>query len=64
MILDDLRYANDPAKGVCVDILGMIAGQNRMWRTTRINTPQIIKTRCLNGHTGASTTRRIYTSTR
>ena len=28
VILDDLRYANDPARGVCVDILGIISGAN------------------------------------
>jgi hypothetical protein len=43
-ILDDVRYANDPAKGVCVDILGTISGDNTMIADNSINTPQPIKT--------------------
>ncbi len=44
VILDDIRYANDPAKGLCVDILGTISGQNTYVADNSINTPQIIKT--------------------
>ncbi len=44
VILDDLRYANDPAKGVCVDILGVLSGQNTLVADNSINTPQIINT--------------------
>lgn len=40
MVLDDIRYANDPAIGVCKDILGMIAGQNIIAADNSINTPQ------------------------
>jgi hypothetical protein len=42
VILDDVRYANDPAKGVCVDILGTISGQNTYVADNSINTPQAI----------------------
>ena len=44
VILDDLRYANDPAKGVCIDILGTLSGQNIYVADNSINTPQIINT--------------------
>jgi hypothetical protein len=39
VILDDLRYANDPAKGVCVDILGIISGANTMVADNALNSP-------------------------
>ncbi len=44
VILDDLRYANDPARGQCVDILGIIAGANVIVADNSLNTPQYIKT--------------------
>lgn len=44
VILDDLRYANDPAKGVCLDILGTISGANTIVADNGLNTPQQIKT--------------------
>lgn len=39
VILDDLRYANDPAKGVCIDILGIIAGANVIVADNGLNSP-------------------------
>jgi hypothetical protein len=39
VILDDLRYANDPAAGVCIDILGTISGANTVVADNGINTP-------------------------
>lgn len=42
VILDDLRYANDPAKGVCLDILGTISGANTIVADNGLNTPQAI----------------------
>lgn len=42
VILDDLRYSSDPAKGVCLDILGIIAGANVVVADNSLNTPQNI----------------------
>lgn len=42
VMLDDLRYANDPAKGVCIDILGTISGDSTIVADNSINTPQKI----------------------
>jgi hypothetical protein len=39
VILDDLRYANDPAAGVCIDILGTISGANTVVADNGVNTP-------------------------
>ena len=39
VVLDDLRYANDPAAGVCIDILGTISGANTVIADNGINTP-------------------------
>jgi hypothetical protein len=39
VILDDLRYANDPAAGVCIDILGTISGANTVVANNGVNTP-------------------------
>ena len=39
VILDDMRYQTDPAKGVCQDILGLIAGANVKVADNAINTP-------------------------
>jgi hypothetical protein len=39
VILDDLRYANDPAAGVCIDILGTISGANTIVANNGVNTP-------------------------
>jgi hypothetical protein len=43
VLLDDLRYVNDPAKGLCLDILGVIAGKNVVVADNALNTPQDIK---------------------
>ena len=42
ILLDDLRYANDPVKGVCRDILGMIADKDIVIADNSLNTPQYI----------------------
>ena len=40
VLLDDLRYANDPVKGVCRDILGMIADKDIVIADNALKTPQ------------------------
>lgn len=42
ILLDDLRYANDPVKGVCRDILGVIADKDIVIADNSLNTPQLI----------------------
>ena len=42
VLLDDLRYANDPVKGVCRDILGMIADKDIVIADNSLNDPQYI----------------------
>ena len=42
ILLDDIRYANDPVKGVCRDILGLIADKDIVIADNAINTPQLI----------------------
>lgn len=44
VLLDDLRYADDPALGVCADILGLLSDDNIVVADNSINTPQDIKT--------------------
>lgn len=44
VLLDDLRYADDPALGVCADILGLLADDNVVVADNSINTPQDINT--------------------
>ncbi|MDB4875235.1 MAG: hypothetical protein JWM41_1681 [Gemmatimonadetes bacterium] len=44
VLLDDVRYANDPARGVCVDILGTISGENTVVADNSLNSPQVVKT--------------------
>ena len=39
VILDDLRYANDPVKGRCHDVLGMISDLDVVVADNAINTP-------------------------
>lgn len=48
VLLDDLRYANDPVKGVCRDILGMIADKDIVIADNSLNTPQYIKSNTYN----------------
>ncbi|MEO5815481.1 MAG: pilus assembly PilX N-terminal domain-containing protein [Gemmatimonadaceae bacterium] len=40
ILLDDLRYANDPVTGVCRDILGLIADKDIVIADNAPNTPQ------------------------
>jgi hypothetical protein len=42
VLLDDLRYANDPVKGVCRDILGLITDKDIVIADNAINTPQLV----------------------
>jgi hypothetical protein len=39
VLLDDLRYANDPVKGVCRDILGIISDKDVVIADNALNTP-------------------------
>jgi hypothetical protein len=43
IVLDDIRYANDPATGLCKDILGMISGMNMQVADNGLNTPSFVK---------------------
>jgi hypothetical protein len=42
VIADDLRYANDPVKGVCRDILGLISDKDVVIADNAINTPPVV----------------------
>jgi hypothetical protein len=42
VLLDDLRYANDPVKGVCRDILGLISSKDIVIADNAINDPPLI----------------------
>jgi hypothetical protein len=42
VLLDDLRYANDPGAGVCQDILGIITDDNMVVADNGMNTPSIV----------------------
>jgi hypothetical protein len=42
ILLDDLRYANDPVKGVCRDILGLIADKDIVIADNALNDPQLV----------------------
>ena len=44
VLLDDLRYANDPVKGVCRDILGLIADKDIVIADNAINDPNVTST--------------------
>ncbi len=44
VIIDDLRYADDPALGICADILGLLSDDNIVVADNAINTPQDINT--------------------
>ena len=66
VILDDLRYANDPAAGVCIDILGTISGANTIVADNGLNTPIRHPARARNGsskhrrHAGPVSARRHH----
>ena len=40
ILLDDVRYANDPVTGVCRDILGLISDKDIVIADNALNTPQ------------------------
>ncbi|MDB4892452.1 MAG: hypothetical protein JWL61_4307 [Gemmatimonadetes bacterium] len=40
ILLDDIRYANDPVTGVCRDILGLISDKDIVIADNALNTPQ------------------------
>lgn len=42
-IVDDIRYASDPAGGVCNDILGLLAATNVVVADNALLTPQTVK---------------------
>jgi hypothetical protein len=42
VLLDDLRYANDPVTGVCRDILGLISDKDIVIADNALNTPQTL----------------------
>ena len=42
VLLDDLRYSNDPVLGVCRDILGVIADKDIVIAENSLNTPELI----------------------
>jgi hypothetical protein len=44
VVLDDMRYTNDPANGACADMLGLIAGNNVVVADNSLNAPQKIRT--------------------
>ncbi len=48
ILLDDLRYANDPVKGVCRDILGLISDKDIVIADNALNTPQNIGSTTVN----------------
>ena len=43
VMLDDLRYASDPAGGVCNDMLGLLSGTNIIVADNALLTPQTVK---------------------
>jgi hypothetical protein len=43
VVLDDTRYANDPANGLCIDILGLLSGTNVVVADNALNSPQETK---------------------
>jgi hypothetical protein len=42
VLLDDMRYANDPVKGVCLDILGLITDKDIVIADNALNTPPAV----------------------
>lgn len=43
VVVDDIRYASDPASGACNDILGLLAGNDVVVADNAILTPQRVK---------------------
>jgi len=56
-ILDDIRYTNDPATGICQDVLGLLAADNVVVADNSINTPQDV-------NTGSGTTYKVLDDTK
>src|SRR5262249_18507693 len=56
-VLDDIRYANDPGKGVCQDILGLLAAKDIVVADNSINAPQDV-------NTGSGTTYKVMDDTK
>jgi len=44
LVIDDVRYADDPSLGVCADILGLLSDDNVVVADNAINTPQDVNT--------------------
>ena len=44
LLLDDMRYADDPTLGVCADILGLLSDKDIVVADNSINTPQDVNT--------------------
>jgi hypothetical protein len=44
VLLDDIRYADDPTLGICADILGMLSDKDIVVADNSINTPQDVNT--------------------
>jgi hypothetical protein len=44
VVLDDVRYSSDPSKGICLDILGIIAGDNVIVADNSLNSPEYVRT--------------------
>jgi hypothetical protein len=42
VLLDDVRYANDPVKGVCLDMLGLISDRDIVIADNALNTPPAV----------------------
>lgn len=60
VVLDDIRYANDPSKGTCKDILGLLAGKEVVVADNAINTPQYVKTSGSNRQRSLDDTQDLY----
>jgi hypothetical protein len=44
VLVDDIRYANDPVKGVCRDILGIISDKDVVIADNALNDPPVVST--------------------
>lgn len=42
VLIDDIRYANDPVKGVCRDMLGMVSDKDVVIADNAINDPPVV----------------------
>jgi hypothetical protein len=55
VVLDDMRYADDPGLGVCADILGLITDNDVVVADNSINTPQQVAVTTTSGHRTTTT---------